>query len=175
MQRQNPTSKTNIGVGCHAVSVTMLGMVGPPGGGSGVSWSRGMQWAMAKAPITITPGASYLIRDHIPNLTLILACVLCAGIWWESIGDWGGGGLRERRDRAGDKSFTRLCEHWNKSEQGTKRQNMLENIQIAHYSQEYYRCPKNYVHISPVSATVGKRKITEQINEMDGCLSMTDW
>lgn len=92
MQRQNPTSKTNIGVGCHAVSVTMLGMVGPPGGGSGVSWSRGMQWAMAKAPITITPGASYLIRDHIPNLTLILACVLCAGIWWESIGDWGGGG-----------------------------------------------------------------------------------
>lgn len=51
---------------------------------------------------------------------------------------------------------------------------MLENIQIAHYSHEYYKSPKNFVHISPVSATVGKRKITEQMNEMDGCLSMTD-
>lgn len=48
-------------------------------------------------PPIITPGDSYLTRDHIPNLPLNLVCALFAGIPQRPCGP--GGGLERKTER----------------------------------------------------------------------------
>lgn len=98
---KNPASKmTNIGEGYHALSVTMFG---PPGGGGVPHDSEVYATSHDSSPPPppkkkiITPGDSYLTRDHIPNLPLDLACALFAGIPERPCGP--GGGLERKRER----------------------------------------------------------------------------
>lgn len=84
----------------RVVTHSLWPCLGPLEGEGFLMIQRFMQWAMTQAPPPaqiITPGDSYLTRDHIPNLPLDLACSLFAGIPERPCGP-GGGLERKRRD-----------------------------------------------------------------------------